>query len=67
MTYKKPVFRLEGGQFVIETSREIIQLSASVEDHKDKIARSPGLAKSVKRAFEAVNEDERVEGVALIR
>jgi hypothetical protein len=64
-TYEKPVYRLEGDEFVIVTSEEFIKLPAAVIDHQKKVGESPAVAKSVKRAFEAVEVDEQIDALGL--
>ncbi|MDQ8700551.1 hypothetical protein [Hyphomicrobium sp. LHD-15] len=65
-TYKKPVFRLEGDEFVIVTDQEVIKLPIAVLENQERIARKPEIAKSIKQAFEAVEDNEEVNGVAII-
>lgn len=64
-TYKKPVFRLEGDEFVIVTDQEVIKLPIAVLENQERIARKPEIAKSIKQAFEAVEDNEEVDGVAI--
>lgn len=64
-TYEKPVYRLEGDSFVIETSDEIIKLPAAIVDHQSKVGESPEVARSIRKTFDAVEEDGQVEGVRL--
>lgn len=64
-TYEKPVYRLEGDEFVIVTSKEVIRLPAAAADHQRTVGESSEVARSVKKAFEAVEQDEQVEGIVI--
>lgn len=63
--YTKPVYRLDGDEFVIETSTEVIKLPAKIIEHQQKVAQTPSIAKGVKKAFQAIEEDGHVDAVAL--
>lgn len=65
LTYEKPTYRIEGNELVLETSQEVVRLPKEVFDHKDKVARSPEVARSVGKAIDAVEEDEAVKSLGL--
>lgn len=65
-TYRKPTFKLLGDEFIIETSQEIIKLPVAVLEHQRRIADKPEIAKNLKKAFEAVEENDEIDGITLL-
>lgn len=65
LSYEKPTYHIEGNELVVETSQEVMRFPKAVFDHKDEVARSPDVARSVGKAIDAVEEDEAVKSLGL--
>lgn len=66
LMYEKPTYTVEGDKLVVVTSQEKLVFPKSVFDHHDKVASNPTVARGLKKAFDAVEQDGDVQSLGII-
>lgn len=66
LMYEKPTYTVEDDKLVVVTSQEKLVFPKTVFDHQDKVASNPKVADGMKKAFEAVEQDEDVQSLGII-
>jgi len=66
LLHEKPTYTVEGDKLVVVTSQEKLVFPRSVFDQQDEISSNPKVAESVKKAFEAVDQDDDVHSLGII-
>lgn len=66
LLYEKPTYEVVGDKLVVVTSQERMIFPRSVFDNQEKVTNSPSVARSVKKAFDAVQQDDEVQSLGII-
>ncbi|KWT64338.1 hypothetical protein APY04_3350 [Hyphomicrobium sulfonivorans] len=66
LLYEKPTYTVDGDKLIIVTSQEKLIFPKSVFDQQDEISSNINVAKGMKKAFEAVDQDDDVHSLGII-
>ena len=66
LNYTKPIYRLEGEELVIETSKEVVKIPRSAFNFIEKVTKNPKVEVAIRRTFTAVSEDDEVQALDIL-